>query len=119
MLHGDKLVFHGLGLFFGGVEGCVHIGADIEAVGFPAGFHTGDLPQLGSGGSFQAFHRHVHFPQQLGNQPAILPQQSQQQMHLLELLVRILHSQILCALDSFQRFLGILIEVHSHPSFRL
>ena len=33
-------------------------------------------------------------------------------MDLLQLLIGMLHSNVLCALDSFQRLLGIVIECH-------
>ena len=33
-------------------------------------------------------------------------------MNLFQLLIGMLHSDILCALDSFQRLLGIVIECH-------
>ena len=33
-------------------------------------------------------------------------------MNLFQLLIGMLHSDILCALDSFQRLLGLIIECH-------
>ena len=113
MLHGDELVLHGLGLFLCLLEGGVHIGSDIEPVGVPAAGDGGNLPQFGSGGGFQTLHSYVHFPQQLRDQAAVLPQQGQKQVNLLHLLVIILHRQVSRALDSLQRFLGIIVKIHT------
>ena len=112
MLHGDKFVFHGLCLFLCLLEGGVHVDGDIEPVGVPAAGDSGDFPQFGGSGSFQTFHRHVHFPQQLRDQAPILPQQRQKQMHLLHLLVIILHRKVSRALDSLQGFLRIIVKIH-------
>ena len=90
----------------------VHVGADIEAIRLPAHFHPGQLVHFRPGGGLQTLHRHIHFPQQLRNQSALLLQQCQKQMHLFHLLMGILNRQLLCALDDFNRFLGIVIEVH-------
>ena len=60
----------------------------------------------------------IDLPKQLGSQSVFLPQQRQQQMDLLQLLMTVLDRKILCRLHSFQRLLGIVVEIHSNPSFR-
>ena len=111
MLHRHILVLHGLRLLRR-IERGLHVGADIKAVHCLTCPHAGDLSQLGFCRRFQTFHRNVHLFQQLRDQTALLPQQCQKQMHLLHLLMRILNRQLLRALDSLNRFLGIVIEVH-------
>ena len=112
MLHRHILVLHGLRLLLRRIERGLYVGADIKAVHGLTCPHAGDLSQLGLRRRFQTFHRNVHLFQQLRDQTALLPQQCQKQMHLLHLLMRILHRQLLRALDSLNRFLGIVIEVH-------
>ena len=112
MLHRHILVLHGLRLLLRRIERGLHVGADIKAVHGLTCPHAGDLSQLGLRRRFQTFHRNVHLFQQLRGQTALLPQQCQKQMHLLHLLMRILNRQLLRALDSLNRFLGIVIEVH-------
>ena len=112
MLHGHIFILHGLRLLLRRIECGLHVGADIKAVHCLTCPHAGNLPQLGFRRRFQTFHRNVHLFQQLGDQTALLPQQCQKQMHLLHLLMRILHRQLLRALDGFNRFLGIVVEVH-------
>ena len=112
MLHGHILVLHGLRLLLRRIERGLHVGADVKAVHCLTCSYAGDLPQLSFRRRFQTLHRNVHLFQQLGNQTALLLQQRQKQMHLLHLLMGILNRQLLCALDGFNRFLGIVIEVH-------
>ena len=112
MLHGHIFILHGLRLLLRRIECGLHVGADIKAVHCLTRPHAGNLPQLGFRRRFQTFHRNVHLFQQLGDQAALLPQQCQKQMHLLHLLMRILNRQLLRALDGFNRFLGIVVEVH-------
>ena len=112
MLHRHILVLHGLRLLLRRIERGLYVGADIKAVHGLTCPHAGDLSQLGFRRRFQTFHRNVHLFQQLRGQTALLPQQCQKQMHLLHLLMRILDRQLLRALDSLNRFLGIVIEVH-------
>ena len=112
MLHGHEFILHGLGLLLRRGKRGVHVGADIEAIRLPAHFHPGQLVHFRPGGGLQTLHRHIHFPQQLRNQSALLLQQCQKQMHLFQLLVGILNRQLLGALDSLQRLLRIVIEVH-------
>ena len=112
MLHGHIFILHGLRLLLRRIERGLHVGADIKAVHCLTCPHAGNLPQLGFRRRFQTFHRNVHLFQQLGDQTALLLQQCQKQMHLLHLLMRILHRQLLRALDGFNRFLGIVVEVH-------
>ena len=112
MLHRHIFILHGLRLLLRRIERGLHVGADIKAVHCLTCPHAGNLPQLGFRRCFQTFHRNVHLFQQLGNQAALLLQQCQKQMHLLHLLMRILHRQLLRALDGFNRFLGIVVEVH-------
>ena len=112
MLHRHIFILHGLRLLLRRIERGLHVGADIKAVHCLTCPHAGNLPQLGFRRRFQTFHRNVHLFQQLRDQTALLPQQCQKQMHLLHLLMRILNRQLLRALDSLNRFLGIVIEVH-------
>ena len=118
MLHGDIFVLHGLRLVFRGGEGRVYIGGNIEFVSLPAAGHAGNLCKLRLGGGVQAFHRNAHFLQQLGNQTALLPQQRQQQVNLLHLLVMIAPGDVLRVLHRLQGLLRIVIEIHKAHSFR-
>ena len=63
MLHGDKVILHALCLLFGGAEGRIYSGTDIEPVCFPASGDSGQISHLCLGGSFQTFCVHAHFPQ--------------------------------------------------------
>ena len=100
-----------------GVEGGIYIRADIEPVRFPAAGNGRELPQLGVGGGFQTLNSHIHLSQELGNQTTLLLQQSKKQMHLLHLLIAVLNGKTLGVLDSLQRFLRVILKIHSHPSF--
>ena len=57
MLHGYKLVFHGLRLFFGGGEGVVHIRRNVEFIRFPAAGDARNFLQFRLRGGFQALIR--------------------------------------------------------------
>ena len=53
-----------------------------------------------------------HVPQQLGDQPALVQQQGQQQVGLLNLLIAVLGGDGLGVLHRLQGFLGIFLRVH-------
>ena len=118
MLHGHKFILHLGSLGFGGSKDRIRIRSDIETVHIPASGNGGNLPKQLGRCRLHAFHGFFHLPKQLGSQSALLPQQRQQQMDLLQLLMTVLDRKILCRLHSFQRLLGIVVEIHSNPSFR-
>ena len=117
MLHGNELILHVIRPILGGNEGLVQVIADIDFVRLPGAGDPGELAQLRLGSSLKALHGDVHFPQQLGNQSALLLQQGRQQMDLLQLLVIVPNRQILRALNSFLGFLRKVLKIHSDPSF--
>ena len=112
MFRRDKFIPHGGRLTLGGVENSIHIGSDVEPLSLPAAGDRGDLMQLPVSGGGKAFGADFHLPQELGDQTAVLPQQSQQQVDGMHFLMIVGSGQILGTLDSFQRFLGVVIKIH-------
>ena len=113
VLHRHILVLHGRGDALGGVEALVHVLGHIDLALLPAGAgHTGQLLHLRLGGGGEGGDGEAHVPQQLGNQPALVQQQGQQQVGLLNLLVAVLGGDGLGVLHRLQGFLGIFLRVH-------
>ena len=114
VLHGDVFVPHALRRALGLSHQAVHSTGNIEFVGIPAG--AADARQLFHGGlrrSRQALDAHAHFLQQLRDEPAVLLQQSQKQVSLLDLLILMRRCDRLRTLQGLQCFLRILIRVHN------
>ena len=119
MLHGHKIILHLLRLLLGSVQRGIHIGSDIKPVRFPASGNGRDFPKMTDSSRFQTFRGHFHLLDQLRDQSSLLLHKGQQQVYLFQLLMVIVHSQLLRRLHSFQRLLGIVSKIHSNPSFRV
>ena len=121
VLHRDILVLHGLGGGLGGLQGFVHVLGNIDLSRLPAAAgHLGQLLHLGGHRGGEAGHRHAHGGQKLGNKALLVAQEGQEQVLLLDLLVAVLHGDILGPLNGGQRFLGELVHVHmQETSFAL
>ena len=65
-----------------------------------------------AGGGPEGFQSKAHVGKQLGDKAALLVQQGQQQVGLLNLLIAVLGGKILGVLDGLQGFLGKLVHVH-------
>ena len=114
MLDGDEVVLHALGKLFRLRQCLIDLARDIEAVGLPAGAgHARQLVDLRRDGGVQALDGNAHFLQQLRHKAVVLLQQRREQMHLLDLLVLILNGQLLGRLNGLQRFLRIILCVHT------
>jgi len=113
MLHADIVVLHGLGFSGGGAEHLIGSLRDIDLVGVTAG--AGDPGQsrklFGHGGS-KTTGVNIQLLQQLRDQALLLRSEGVQQMFRFQLIVLVLHSQLLRCLQSLQRFLCILIGIH-------
>ena len=113
MLHRDILVLHGLGCGLSGLEGPVHILGHIDLVRLPApARHLGQFLHLCLDRGGKAGHRHTHSGQQLWNKALLVGEKGQQQVLLLDLLIAVLHGQLLRPLDGCQGPLGKLIHIH-------
>jgi len=55
--------------------------------------------------------------EELGDQPVLLPQQGQQQVQLLDLLVIVLQGNALGVLNGLHGFFGVLIGIHDNAPF--
>ena len=113
MLHTDVFVLHSLGFPGGGAQNFIRCLRDIDLVRVTAGAgHPGQGRQLFGHGSGKAARVHVQLLQKLRDQALLLRSQGVQQMFRLQSIVLVLHSQLLGSLQSFQRFLRILIGIH-------
>ena len=113
VLDADELILHGLGLAGGGAQHLVGGLGDIDLVGVAArAGHPGQAGQLFGHGGGEAAGVHVHFLEQLGDQPVLLAGDGQQQVFGLQGVVLVLHGQLLGGLDGLDGFLGILVGVH-------
>ena len=113
MLHTDVFVLHGLGFPGGGAQDFIRCLRDIDLVRVTAGAgHPGQGRQLFGHSSGKAARVHVQLLQKLRDQALLLRSQGVQQMFRLQSVVLVLHSQLLGSLQSFQRFLRILIGIH-------
>ena len=114
MLHRDILVLHGPGFPFSGLEGLVHVLRYIHLARLPTGAgHLGQLVDLRVHRRLKAGDGHAHGGEQLGDEALPVPHQGQQQVRLLDLLVAVLHSDVLRPLNGGQGFLCKLIHVHT------
>ncbi len=113
MLDAHVVVFHGLGLTGGGAQHLVGGLRDIHLVGVTArAGHTGHTGKLFGHGSREAARVNVQFLQKLRDKALLLRCQSVEQMLRLQRVMLILHSQLLCCLQSFKGLLSILIGIH-------
>ena len=120
MLDGDEVVLHALGKLFRLRQCLIDLARDIEAVGLPAGAgHARELVDLRRDGGIQALDGNAHLFQKLRHKAAVLLQQRREQMHLLDLLVLILNGQLLGRLNGLQRFLRIILCVHTRQLLAL
>ena len=113
MLYADIVVLHGLCLAGCGAEHLIGGLRDIDLVGVTAGAgHPGQSRKLFSHGGRKAAGVHIHLLQQLRDQALLLRSQCVQQMFGFQLVMLVLHCQLLRCLQSLQRFLRILIGIH-------
>ena len=113
MLHRDVFILHAGGDGLGRAQSFVDPGGDVELALLPAG--TGDPGQFfhlrfdrgGEGGD-----REAQIAQQLRDQAALIGEQREQKMRLLDLLVAVFGGQSLGVLYGLQGFLGIVLRVH-------
>ena len=113
MLHRHKFIPHLLLNLLRFIQRRLRLAGDIEAICFPAA--PADLRQLRyltQGHLFQIIRRKPHLHHKLGDQASLLPQQAQQQMALLDLLITVFPGKVSCALQRFQRFLCVLLCIH-------
>ena len=103
MLHADIVVLHSLCLAGCGVEHLIGGLRDIDLVGSRKLFGHGGRKAAGV---------HIQLLQQLRDQALLLRSEGMQQMFRFQLIVLVLHSQLLRCLQSLQRFLCILIGIH-------
>ena len=114
MLDRNIVVLHAVCERLGAVERIVNGARDVEAVRLTArAGHAGQLLKLLRHGGVQTLHRDAHLLQQLRHKTAVLPQQRCQQVHLLDLLVLILYSQLLRGLDRSKGLLRIFFSIHA------
>ncbi len=119
MLHRNVLVLHGPGLPLGGLKGLVHILGDVNLARLTArAGHLGQLLNFCLHRCLKAGDSRPHGGEELGDEALVVPRQGQQQVGLLDLLVAVLHGDILGPLYGGQGFLGKLIHVHKKHSFR-
>jgi len=96
MLYADIVVLHGLCLAGCGAEHLIGSLRDIDLVGVTAGAgHPGQSRKLFGHGGRKAAGVHVHLLQQLRDQALLLRSQCVQQMFGFQLVMLILHSQLL------------------------
>ena len=113
VLDADELVLHGLGLPGGGAQDLVGGLGDIDLVRVAAlTGHPGQAGQFFGHGGGKAAGLHVHFLEQLGDQPVFLAGDGQQQVLGLQGVVLVLHGQLLGGLDGLDGLLGILVGIH-------
>ncbi len=90
----------------------------MKLIGRPAGAgHGRQLFHRVVCGGIKAFYRHAKTLEKLRHKAAVLPQQGQQQVRLLQLLILMGHCKLLRAAQGFQTFLRILIQIHNESSF--
>jgi len=107
------VVLHGLGFAGGGAQHLIGGLRDIDLVGVAAGAgHPGHRRELFGHSGGEAACVYVQFLEQLRDQALLLRGQSVEQMLRLQCVVLILHSQLLCGLQSLKGLLGILIGIH-------
>ena len=118
MLHGNVVVPHGLCGFLRSGKKLLHPAGDVKLISRAAGAgHGGELFHRGVCGGVKAFYRHAKALEKLRHKAAVLPQQGQQQVHLLQLLILMGDCKLLRAAQGFQTFLRILIQIHNESSF--
>ena len=118
MLDGDIFVLHLLCDVFRAVQRRINGTRNIILIRLAArAGHARQLRQLRVHRSLKAFKRHAHLFQQLRHKAVFLLQKRGQQMDLLDLLVLVFNGQLLGGLNGLQRFLRIVLCVHSSHLF--
>ena len=118
VLHGDELILHGLRDLLGLGKDLIHGAGNVVLPCLPAGAgDSGQLPQLCLDGGFQTLGGLAHALEELRDQSILLPQQGQQQMKLLDLLVIVIQSDALSVLDGLHGTLCVLVCIHGNAPF--
>ena len=104
-----------VGCFFRLYKHSVHIGGNVNFVHLTR--RPADPRQIvdkAPGFCLNRLGGKTHFDKKLGNKAVFLGQKGQKKVLLFQHLVAVFGRIVLCALDGFQRFLGIFICIHSN-----
>ena len=113
MFNRNIFVLHLFRCLFRCVECPVGFGRDIDSVRFTAAAYLWKLIDFCLHIVGKCLHIHTHFVQQLTVEAVLRSDKAEQKMFLLQCLVAVCHSNALCILQCFYRFLCKFVCVHN------